>query len=148
MLFNCLIINTKIDTCIEISKSLALFLHLATEFRGLLIAELPNPSPVRAVGEHIKLIKPQRHKVYRERLCLFMRKRDEKAEFMVLPFRHSFVSSSHYPETSSRVALALLGSVFLTKNDGNVSHKIGQSLYVMCSPYGSHFGKEVRTFRP
>ncbi len=69
-----------------------------------------------------------------------MRKRDEKAEFMVLPFLQSFVSLSHYPKTSSRVALALLGSVFLTKNDGNISHKIGQSLYYLCSPYGSHLG--------
>ena len=46
--------------------------------RGLLRAERPNPSSlVRAEGEHtefIKFIKPQRHKVHRERLRLFMRK--------------------------------------------------------------------------
>ena len=143
-----MIINTKIDIYIEISKSfrrfiyeisksLALFHHLATEFRGLLRAERPNPSP-RASRRRAqkKIIKPQRIKVYRERLCLFMRKRDEKAEFMVLPFLQSFVSSSHYPETSSRVAR----SVFQTKKMENISHKIGQSLYYLCSPYGSHLG--------
>ena len=37
----------------------------------------PNPSHVRAVGAHKKLIKPQRIKVYREKLRFFMRKRDE-----------------------------------------------------------------------
>jgi len=32
---------------------------------------------VRAVGEHKKIIKPQRIKVYREKLSFYMRKRDE-----------------------------------------------------------------------
>ena len=34
----------------------------------------PNPPHVRAVGEHKKIKKPQREKVHRERLRLFMRK--------------------------------------------------------------------------
>ena len=47
---------------------------------------------------------------------------------MVLPFRQSFVSLALLPETSSRVTLALLGSVFQTKKDRNISYKIGQDL--------------------
>ena len=42
---------------------------------------------------------------------------------MVLPFQAKFfVSLSHHPETSSRVTLALLGSVFQTKRDEKISH--------------------------
>ncbi|MBQ8020627.1 MAG: hypothetical protein IJ263_09535 [Paludibacteraceae bacterium] len=50
-----------------------------------------------------------------------MRNGSEKAVLMVLPFRQSFVPLSHHPETSSRFTLALLGSVFQTEKDGNIS---------------------------
>ena len=43
------------------------------------MAERPNHLHVRAVGEHINLIKPQKHKVDRESLRLFMRKRGENS---------------------------------------------------------------------
>ena len=56
---------------------------------------------------------------------------------MVLPFRQSFVSLALLPETSSRVTLALLGSVFQTKKDRNISYKIGQDLIIVLV-YSSH----------
>jgi len=56
---------------------------------------------------------------------------------MVLPFRQSFVSLALLPETSSRVNLALLGSVFQTKKDRNISYKIGQDLIIVLV-YSSH----------
>ena len=63
-----------------------------------------------------------------EKVFYFFEKKDEKAILWYCPSGKLFVSSSHQPETSSRVTLALLGSVFQTKKDGNISHKIGQSL--------------------
>ncbi len=53
--------------------------------------------------------------MFTEKGHAFLRGKDEKVVLMVLPFRQSFVSSPHQPETSSRVTLALLGSVFQTK---------------------------------
>jgi len=60
---------------------------------------------------------------------------------MVLPFRQSFVSLALLPETSSRVTLALLGSVFQTKKDRNISYKIGQDLIIVLV-YSSHYRGE------
>ena len=60
-------------------------------------------------------------RINKETQSLKVEKRDEKEVLIVLPFRQSFVPSSHHPETSSRVTLALLGSVFQTKKDGNIS---------------------------
>ena len=43
-----------------------------------------------------------------------MMKQDVKAISIVLPFRQNFMTLLHFPETLSRVILALLGSVFQT----------------------------------
>ena len=66
-----------------------------------------------------------------------LRKIEERAVLMVLPFRQSFVSLALLPETSSRVTLALLGSVFQTKKNRNISYKIGQDLIIVLV-YSSH----------
>ena len=76
---------------------------------------------MRAVGEHINLIKTQRHKVYRERLRLFFEKKRREGSTYGIAFQAKFLC--HYPETSSRVTLASLGNVFQTKKDVKISHK-------------------------
>ncbi len=43
-----------------------------------------------------------------------MRKQDVKAISIVLPFRQNFMTLLDFPETLSRVILALLGNVFQT----------------------------------
>ena len=49
-----------------------------------------------------------------KRNSTFLRKQDGKAISIVLPFRQNFMTLLHFPETLSRVILALLGSVFQT----------------------------------
>ena len=104
----------------------------------MLRAERPNLSQNASRRRAHKFNKKHRGTRFTEKgYAFFLRKRNEKAVLMVLPFRQSFVSLALLPETSSRVTLALLGSVFQTKKDRNISYKIGQDLIIVLV-YSSH----------
>ena len=90
--------------------------------RGLLRTERPNHSPtVRAVGEHIKFNKATEAEGLLRKATPFYEKKRQESSTYGIAFQAKLMSSSHLPETLSRVTLALLDSVFQTKKLKNKS---------------------------
>ncbi len=76
---------------------------------------------MRAVGEHINLIKNTEAQGLQRKATPFFEKKRREGSTYGIAFQAKFLC--HYPETSSRVTLASLGNVFQTKKDGKISHK-------------------------